>query len=113
MLTKGSALSRKEEFSLYSLSGNMDSLQKLKINLKRISNKEYFQDKQAQNRKLISDLEENVWTHSSSAVFDLYCRQNFLDNVLRGGYPAQIDTEKGGLEYSALFPQARRPGKGL
>ena len=91
------SLKPKEEFSLYSLSGNMDSLQKLKINLKRISNKEYFQDKQAQNRKLISDLEENVWTHSSSAVFDLYCRQNFLDNVLRGGYPAQIETEKGDL----------------
>lgn len=91
------SLKPKEEFSLYSLSGNMDSLQKLKTNLKRISNKEYFQDRQSQNRALVSGIEENVWTHSSSVVFDLYCRQNFLDNVLRGGYPVQIDTDKGAM----------------
>lgn len=74
----------------YSLIGNMDSLEKLKANAGRIASKEYLLKKQAENKKLIEDLEATVFTHSSSRNFDLYCRQNFLDNVLRGGYPLSL-----------------------
>ena len=84
------ALRADETHEIYSLAGNMSTLDKLKENSKRIANKEYLADKQAENRKLIEDLTSGVFTHSGSKNFDLYCRQNFLDNVLRGGYPYSL-----------------------
>ncbi|HAH19837.1 MAG TPA: hypothetical protein DCL49_02915 [Candidatus Omnitrophica bacterium] len=82
-------------YSLYSLIGSMDSLQKLKLNAKRITSKDYFFRKQAENRKVITDIESVVETHSSSKSLDFYTRQNFLDNVLRGGCPVAMDTKSG------------------
>ena len=84
------ALRADETYEIYSLAGNMSTLDKLKENSKRIASKEYLVDKQAENRKLIEDLTFGVFTHSGSKNFDLYCRQNFLDNVLRGGYPYSL-----------------------
>ena len=75
---------------MFSLIGNMDSLEKLKANSGRIASQEYLLKKQAENKKLVGELEASVFTHSSSRNFDLYCRQNFLDNVLRGGYPLSL-----------------------
>jgi hypothetical protein len=38
-------------------------------------------------RRLTLDLTESIRTDSGSPVFDAYCRQTFLDNLMRGGYP--------------------------
>jgi hypothetical protein len=83
------------DFRLYSVAGNMDSLEKLRANSARITQREYFERKQLENKELICGLQEAGFTHSSSAVFDFYARQNFLDNVLRGGYP--LSTKEGQL----------------
>ena len=89
------ALRAGEIYEVYSLAGNMSTLDKLKENSKRIAGKAYLADKQAENRKLIEDLTSGVFTHSGSKNFDLYCRQNFLDNVLRGGYPYSLKHSTG------------------
>jgi hypothetical protein len=48
---------------------------------------EYIQAKHAEAIALVDDLTGVVETRTASPVFDAYCRQNFLDNVLRGGWP--------------------------
>lgn len=83
-------LKPREPLEIYSLIGNMDSLEKLRTNAGRICKKAYFTRKQAENKQLIRDLQEASFTHSSSRHFDFYCAQNFLDNVLRGGYPLSL-----------------------
>ncbi len=47
----------------------------------------YLEAKKAENRTLIASLEANVETASASKEFDLYCKQTYLDNLLRGGFP--------------------------
>jgi len=80
----------KASHTIYSLIGNMDSISRLKGDIRRISKKKYILKKQEENKKLIENLQSNAFTHSSSKAFDAYCAQNFLDNVLRGGYPFSI-----------------------
>ena len=41
-------------------------------------------------RRLTLELTEPIRTASASPVFDAYCRQTFLDNVMRGGYPLTL-----------------------
>lgn len=84
ILKKGQAL------TISSIIGSISSLQWLKANSRRIANDGYLLKKQAENKKLIGDLQSNVFTHSCLKNFDLYCAQNFLDNVLRGGYPLSL-----------------------
>ncbi|MGB7538930.1 MAG: hypothetical protein WBM17_10350 [Anaerolineales bacterium] len=40
-----------------------------------------------QARRLTLDLTDAIRTASASPLFDGYCRQTFLDNLMRGGYP--------------------------
>jgi hypothetical protein len=47
----------------------------------------YIDQKLNQARKLMIDLTDVIKTESASPIFDAYCRQTFLDNFLRGGYP--------------------------
>ncbi len=83
-------LRKSNGLTLYSLIGNMSSLKKLNDNIKRLANKQYFLNIEEGNKRVISALQDNAFVHSSSKSFDLYCRQNFLDNLMRGGYPQHL-----------------------
>jgi hypothetical protein len=48
-----------------------------------------------ENRHLIDTIADLSVTVSSMSPFDAYCRQNFLDNVIRGGLPLMFDTTDG------------------
>jgi hypothetical protein len=77
-------------YTAYSLVGNMDNISKLNKNIQRISKADYILRKKRENRNIIQNLTCDVFTHSASKSFDLYCAQNFLDNVLRGGKPLTL-----------------------
>ena len=47
----------------------------------------YIPAKLEEARRLTLDLTDPIRTASASPVFDSYCRQTFLDNLMRGGYP--------------------------
>ena len=55
-----------------------------------ITDPAYFERKREENDRLYSSLVFPADTHTASPSFDLYCRQNFLDNLLRGGFPASL-----------------------
>lgn len=77
-------------YTAYSLIGNMDNISKLNKNIQRISKADYIVKKKKENKEIIQDLTKDVFTHSASKSFDLYCAQNFLDNILRGGKPLTL-----------------------
>ena len=87
MCHKSVSINPRASYTIYSLIGNMSSVEKLKADIKRISKQSYILSKQNENKSIISELMDNAFTNSSSRSFDLYCQQNYLDNVMRGGYP--------------------------
>lgn len=56
--------------------------------------KTWFEDKQREAVKLTELITDRIATKTGNAVFDAYCRQDYLDNLLRGGYPIQLSPEK-------------------
>ncbi|MEE8498326.1 MAG: hypothetical protein V3S62_07315 [Acidimicrobiia bacterium] len=49
----------------------------------------------AENQLVVDDIADLSATVSSAGAFDAYCRQNFLDNVIRGGMPVRLDSASG------------------
>ena len=47
----------------------------------------YAKKKRADGKKLVEDITKSVVTSTSSPIFDDYIKQDYLDNVLRGGLP--------------------------
>jgi hypothetical protein len=84
-------LAKGASFTLSSVMGRADSLTHLKGIKKRVTSKNFFRQKAFENEKLIGDICQDVATESSSAAFDQYCRQTYLDNVMRGGFPVNLD----------------------
>ncbi len=53
----------------------------------------FFYKKKAENEGLIKGILDRAFTSSSLEGFDLYARQTYLDNVLRGGLPYSISAD--------------------
>ncbi len=50
----------------------------------------FVRAKRQENRKLVEDIADRIFTASGKPVFDRYARQTYLDNVLRGGLPVTL-----------------------
>ncbi|MDP3041309.1 MAG: cellobiose phosphorylase [Candidatus Omnitrophota bacterium] len=73
--------------TFYAVIGQSRNAKTLNRSIKRISSAGYIQDKLRQNKELIEKLKNDILTKSSSAEFNLYAGQTYLDNIMRGGYP--------------------------
>lgn len=60
--------------------------------VKEFMTKDYFEKAETLAQSLIDDITKDVKTKSNYPLFDNYMHQNYLDNILRGGYPMFIDT---------------------
>ncbi|RJP28669.1 MAG: cellobiose phosphorylase [Candidatus Omnitrophota bacterium] len=83
-----------KEKSFYSVFGYMRSKDILNANISRMTKPGYLEAKKEENQKIINELQDNVNTKSSSREFNLYVKQTYLDNILRGGYPALFKSKK-------------------
>lgn len=90
------ALRGGETGCFYSMIGHVASEQKLNALFARASGAGFFESKSALNRKIIEGITDQVGTRSGVKEFDLYCRQTYLDNILRGGMPVNLPA--GGAE---------------
>ncbi len=86
--------------SIYELYGQARSKKVLDGFLSAERTASYFQGKRQEAVDLTQDLTDSVATRTASASFDAYCRNNYLDNVLRGGFPIRIGSEKVFYVYS-------------
>ena len=55
--------------------------------LARCAKPGYFEEKYAEAVQIVAQICGDIKTQSADPVFDAYCAQTYLDNLLRGGYP--------------------------
>lgn len=84
----------------------------------------YFEEKFMRAKELAVSLTEPIATETGHTVFDYYCRQTYLDNLLRGGVPVQLgkhifytySRKHGDIErdynFFSMYPEAYSQGNG-
>jgi hypothetical protein len=100
-------LKPREEKQIYALAGYARSLEELNRLTDRIIKPGYIPKKQSQNREVIEELQQNITTKSAQPAFNLYAKQTYLDNIIRGGYPVIFKTES---ENSVFYLYSRKHG---
>ncbi len=73
--------------TFYTIVGYMRSQEILNASIPRIIRPGYLGDKRRENKNIIQDLQQDIHTESDRPQFDLYAKQTYLDNIMRGGYP--------------------------
>ncbi|MFH1397907.1 MAG: cellobiose phosphorylase [Candidatus Omnitrophota bacterium] len=91
----------------YSIIGNMRNLKILNSSLSRITKAGYLDLKKKQNKETIENLQNDISTRSSSREFDLYAKQTYLDNIMRGGYPVSFKSK---LHKTIFYLYSRKHG---
>jgi len=79
---------------LYTVIGYAPSIAVLEKYVGKFTNEEYLEGKRAEAIAILEDIVKDVFTKTSSKLFDEYVKQCYLDNVLRGGHPLVLDEEK-------------------
>ncbi len=97
----------KAKQTMYSAAGHIDSVNLLKDFGKKLIEKSYFDRKRSENRKIIDSLTDDIYTKSNARVFDLYARQTYLDNLMRGGKPIVFSE---GENKSVFYVYSRKHG---
>lgn len=82
---------------LNTLVGHVNDIEKINKKAEQLCRDEYIRTKSQEAEALVEELTEDIATHTSSPVFDAYCRQSYLDNFLRGGYPFVFDNNGDGF----------------
>ena len=80
-------LKKGETYRLASLSGQAHSPETITEKSKEVSNFDYIDNKLRIADELAVRFTEDIAVKSSNPVLDMYFRQCYLDNFLRGGYP--------------------------
>jgi hypothetical protein len=93
--------------TVYSMAGHIESEEKLNRFVKQASSVKYFEHKVQENRTIIENITDAVATVSANKSFDLYCRQTYLDNLLRGGMPILLPA---GEKEKVFYVYSRKHG---
>ena len=83
-------LAPNESVTLYSIYGYASKLEVLNQVSPRLGAENYLHEKRRGANALVNELTRPIATKTSTPVFDAYCRQTFLDNILRGGWPVHL-----------------------
>lgn len=83
-----------QSFTIYQVVGIAKTKQEL-IDFSMLCSKSgYFEQKYREAINLTEELCKGIRTKTASSVFDAYCEQTYLDNILRGGFPIEIGKDK-------------------
>jgi hypothetical protein len=82
-----------EALTVYTIVGHVSDVGHLLRLPDRIARSAYVRQKRDEANRLVRQLTDVVDTQTSSPMFDAYCRQTFLDNVMRGGWPLILGSE--------------------
>lgn len=96
-----------ESCTVTSIIGHTESKEILNELLPRISQQDYLRSKANLGQDIIEDITQKNLVVSADHTFDMYVRQNFLDNVLRGGFP---HTFQGKNDQAVLHLYSRKHG---
>jgi hypothetical protein len=90
-------LAQGSKLTLNTIIGHVNDIAKINQKADQLCREEYITGKMLEAAELTENLTADIATRSSSAIFDAYCRQSYLDNFLRGGYPFIFDNGKDGF----------------
>ena len=85
--------------TIYSVFGHLGNEAQLLQLAEKISNLSFLEEKRYAANRLAGELTAAIATQTASPIFDAYCRQTFLDNLLRGGQPILLEDQKGPAVY--------------
>lgn len=83
-----------ESYTIYELYGQTEDINNLASLYEKIQADGYFQKKYEEAVELPWKITEKIRTKTGNEIYDLYCRQTYLDNVLRGGEPIILGENK-------------------
>ncbi|WP_339221873.1 cellobiose phosphorylase [Paenibacillus sp. FSL H8-0332] len=92
---------------LNTIIGHVNDIARINERTAELCREEYFAAKALEAAALTEDLTADIATRTSSPIFDAYCRQSYLDNLLRGGYPFIFDN---GAEGFVVHLYSRKHG---
>lgn len=96
-----------ESATLHALFAKVDSLADWNARLPALATPEFFATKADENEQLVRALMDRCFLVSEDARLNAYAGQNFLDNLLRGGYPLSIGNAE---RRDVLYLFSRRHG---
>ncbi len=76
-----------QSLTLHAIIGHVRDIEHIHRQQARLTQSLYLRKKRAEANQLVEQLTDVVATHTADPTFDAYCRQTFLDNVMRGGWP--------------------------
>ncbi|MCF8413426.1 MAG: hypothetical protein K9G44_08440 [Melioribacteraceae bacterium] len=88
-----------ETLNYSSIIGNIDDVKFLNMRQDELKSDSYFTQKHAEAIRLTDALTSTMETKTSDENFNLYCRQNYLDNLLRGGKPIIFNGKERDIVY--------------
>lgn len=96
-----------EKATVFSVFGQGNSAAKAEQLVKKISGPEWFYQHHTDAITLVESLTDQVFTQTSNPIFDGYCQQTYLDNLLRGGTPIFF---KAGSKQVPFYLYSRKHG---
>ncbi|BCR35788.1 cellobiose phosphorylase [Mariniplasma anaerobium] len=81
-----------KEFKFVSMFGYSETEDKLDEFVKK-TNLNYFLNKESENKQIHDEITSTIKMKTNFPIYDAYLKQCYLDNVLRGGYPIQIEAK--------------------
>ncbi len=96
-----------QETTLVSIIGQVERDADLETLIEMVRKPGFLEKNRDEGRRLLAEIMDRSFTVSAEPAFDAYCRQNFLDNVMRGGMPLMFETARG---KSAFYAYSRQNG---
>ncbi|MCX5703140.1 MAG: hypothetical protein NT066_01385, partial [Candidatus Omnitrophica bacterium] len=103
-------LAPREEKTFYAVVGCMRSLEELNASIARITAPGYLGKKAKENKDIIEGLQQDITTDSGSKEFNLYAKQTYLDNIIRGGYPITFNSPSAKNTGTVFYLYSRKHG---
>jgi len=107
MWTESATLGPGEELTVASIFGWAARDRDLDALLAKARHPSFLAEKRLENRRTVDEIASTAFTLSASPELDAYSRQDFLDNVVRGGMPLTLKTGSG---KSTLYVYSRQNG---
>jgi hypothetical protein len=92
----------------YSMIGHCNDVGGIDSAADMLSHNGFFEAKEKENAELINGIASCAFTKSAYPQFDTYCKQNFIDNALRGGFPMTIGENTTYYAYSRVHGDMER-----
>ena len=96
-----------EEMQVFSVFGQCGKKEEIPGFVKKISGPGWYHVKRQEACNLVLQLTDKIETHTANETFDAYCRQTYLDNLLRGGVPVFFGQ---GEERTPFYLYSRKHG---